>query len=356
MLFLPGVSHYVKAAHRVMQVSIPESELLYSMQKVKWGVLGCAGFARSTAIPAMLKANNVELTAIASRDKSKSDAFAHEFGFTRSYSSYEALLADDEVQAIYIPLPNGLHGEWTKKAATAGKHCLVEKPFAVSVEEAIEVAEVVRTNNVKVMEAFMWRFHPMHRRVKELIHKGVIGAVRNVRTSFTFSITRAPNVRLSSELNGGGLMDVGCYCISEARFLFDAEPTRVYARADYDREYQVDMLASGILEFPTGRASFDCGFELPFRCDYEVAGSNGRIVCPLAALPGENPEIYIHTADGVTTERFPGVNQYVLEFEHFSRSLLDNLPLDYDTEDAIKQQRVIDAVYRSTRSGVAETV
>jgi predicted dehydrogenase len=177
-----------------------------------------------------------------------------------------------------------------------------------------------------------------------------------VRTAFTSSITRAPNVRLNAELAGGGLMDVGCYCISQSRFLFDSEPLRVYSRADYDPEYKVDMLACGILEFPTGRATFDCGFELPFRCDYEVAGSKGRIVCPLSVLPGDGAELQIQVGGATETERFPGFNQYSLEFDHLSRSIMEGTPLDYDTADAIKQQKVIDAIYRSTRSGQSEIV
>lgn len=326
------------------------------MRKVKWGVLGCAAFAHKTAIPAMLKADNVELAAIASRSKEKAAAFAAEFGFARSYGSYEELLADPEIEAIYNPLPNGMHPEWTIKAAEAGKHSLVEKPFASSLAEAEAVHEVVTRRGVKVMEAFMWRFHPMHLRTRELIRSGAIGPLRFVRTAFTFMIQRAANVRLSAELAGGGLMDVGCYCVSEARFLFEAEPVRVYARADYDKEYDVDMLACGVLEFEAGRATFDCGFELPFRCDYEAAGSKGRITCQNAILPGDTAEITIDIAGEQVKESFPGVNHWTLEFEHLSTCILENTQLSYDTSDAIKQQRVIDAIYRSTRSGNSEAV
>jgi len=327
-----------------------------TMRRVKWGVLGCAAFARSTAIPAMQQAEGVELTGIASRSLEKADAFAREFGFQKAYGSYEAMLADPEIEAVYNPLPNGMHPEWTIKTAEAGKHCLVEKPFAANVDEALAVAEVARARNVRVMEAFMWRFHPMHRRARQLIREGAIGEPRLVRSSFTFTIAREPNVRLDAQLAGGGLMDVGCYCVSEARFLFDAEPIRVYARADYDPEYKVDMLASGILEFPHGRALFDCGFELPFRCSYEVAGSKGRIVCPNAILPGDRGEIQVEVGGEPRVERFPGVNQWSLEFEHLSRSIVDGTPLDYDTEDAVRQQRVLDALARSTHSGLPEAV
>ena len=326
------------------------------MRKVKWGVLGCAAFARNTAIPAMLRATNVELTGIASRSKEKAAAFAEEFGFEHAYGSYEELLADPQIEAVYNPLPNGMHPEWTIKAAEAGKHSLVEKPFASSAAEAEEVAESVVKHNVMVMEAFMWRFHPMHLRTRQLIREGAIGPVRFVRSAFTFMIQRAANVRLNAELAGGGLMDVGCYCISEARFLFDAEPVRVYARADYDPEYKVDMLACGILEFENGRAVFDTGFELPFRCDYEVVGSKGRIFCPSAILPGEAAELVIER-DGVRErEAFPGINQWTLEFEHLSQCIAEGSPLAYGISDAVKQQKALDAVYRSTRSGLPEMV
>lgn len=162
------------------------------MRKVRWGVLGCAAFAKSTAIPAMRVAEGVELTGIASRSQEKAEAFKQEFGFRKAYGSYEELLADPEIEAVYNPLPNGLHPEWTIKAAEAGKHSLVEKPFAANVQDALKAAEVVRQQGVKVMEAFMWRFHPMHQRARQLIREGAIGPVKYVRSSFTFTITRGP--------------------------------------------------------------------------------------------------------------------------------------------------------------------
>ena len=180
------------------------------MRKVKWGVLGCAAFAKSTAIPAMLLAENVELVGIASRTKDKAEAFAKEFGFTKIYGSYEEMLADPEIEAVYNPLPNGLHPEWAIKTAQAGKHTIVEKPFAANVAEALEVQQAAKTHNVKIMEAFMWRFHPMHRRARQLIRDGSLGEVKLVRVAFTFMLERKQNVRLDAQLAGGGLMDVGC--------------------------------------------------------------------------------------------------------------------------------------------------
>lgn len=327
------------------------------MRPVKWGVLGCALFAKNTAIPAMLKANGVELTGIASRSIEKAEAFAQEFGFKKAYGSYEEMLADPEIEAIYNPLPNGMHPEWAIKTAEAGKHSIVEKPFAASVQEVEEVAAVAAKHNVKIMEAFMWRFHPMHLRTRQLLREEVIGKPRFVRSAFTFMIERKQNIRLDSELSGGGIMDVGCYCISEARFLFEEEPNQVYARADIDSEYNVDMLASCILEFPSGRrCNFDAGFELPYRCDYEVVGDKGRIYCPNAILPGEGAELHIQIGSTNSVEKFPGINQWSLEFEHLSQCIVEDKAPDYGMEDAIKQQRVIDAVYRSVKSGQPETV
>lgn len=326
------------------------------MRKVKWGVLGCAAFARSTAIPAMLQAKGVEVAAIASRSLEKAREFAQQFDIPRAYGSYEELLADPEIEAIYNPLPNGLHPEWTIKAARAGKHSLVEKPFAANVAEAEQVAQAVREHGVRVMEAFMWRFHPMHRFVRQRIREGAIGELKFVRSAFTFVLARGPNVRFDPALAGGSIMDVGCYCISAARFLFDAEPIRAYARADYDPEYHVDMLACGMLEFPSGYATFDTGFILPFRCDYEAVGTQGRIYVPRAFLPGDEAEVIVDAGDRVERERFPGINQWALEFEHLSACIAEGHPQEYDVDDAIRQQRVIDAVYRSTRSRQPEDV
>jgi predicted dehydrogenase len=326
------------------------------MRKVRWGVLGCAAFAKSTAIPAMQLAEGVELAGIASRTREKAEEFRQAFGFQKAYGSYEEMLADPEIEAVYNPLPNGLHPEWTIKAAQAGKHSLTEKPFARNMAEAQAVAEAARQNGVKVMEAFMWRFHPMHQRVRQLIRDGAIGPLRFVRSAFTFTIARQTNVRLDAELGGGGIMDVGCYCISTARFLFDAEPVRVYARAEFDPEYKVDMLACALLEFENGWSTFNAGFTLPYRCEYEAAGSKGRLIVANAYLPGDSPDLLIEIDGKTEREPFHGINQWQLEFEHLSRSIAEGTPLAYDVEDAIKQQKVIDAVYRSIRSGQPETV
>jgi predicted dehydrogenase len=250
-----------------------------------------------------------------------------------------------------------MHPEWTIKTVEAGKHGITEKPFAANVAQMFAVHEATEKAGVKIMEAFMWRFHPMHLRARQWVQEEAIGKIRLFRTAFTFNIARSTNIRLDPALAGGGIMDVGCYCISEARYFFGAEPYAVYANADMDAEFGVDMLASGTLLFEKGRALFDCGFELPYRCDYEIVGEKGRIYCPNAILPGENAELYLYREGAEAVhETFPGINQWSLEFEHLSRSIVEGTPLAYDTQDAIKQQKVIDAVYRSAQSGKREDV
>lgn len=322
------------------------------MEKVTWGVLGCANFARTRAIPAMLKTPSVELVGVASRSAEKAEAFRSEFGVARAYGSYEEMLDDPGIAAVYIPLPNGLHAEWTIKATERGKHVLCEKPLTADAAEAERVAEAVRRAGVKMMEAFMWRLHPQHERARQAIEDGAIGVVRLVRGAFTFAIQRKPNVRLDAELAGGSVMDVGCYPISGARFYFHDEPTTAYARGAIDPEYGVDMSMAGVLTFPNGLAVVDCGFHVPFRSDLEVVGEKGSITFPKAWLPDEEATVVINGE----TEKLPPANQYVNEFEHFSQCVLNGTPPRYGPEDAVKQMRVVDAVRRSIRSGQPEAV
>jgi predicted dehydrogenase len=321
-------------------------------QEVRWGVLGCANFARKTAIPAMLKSRNVRLAAVASRTKERAEEFARESGAERAYGSYEDLLADDTIQAVYNPLPNGMHGEWVIEAARAGKHSLCEKPFTSTADEARAVAEAANAAGVQVMEAFMWRFHPQHALARKAIDDGEIGHVRIVRAAFSFPIVRQSNIRLSADLDGGSVMDVGCYTISGSRFYFGGEPLTAYARGAFDPEYGVDMSMAGVLDFGEGRAVIDCGFNVAYRCEIEVVGEKGRIHIPKSFLPDEEATLRIND----TEHRLPPVNQYVLEFEHFSECVLDWRKTQYGLEDAIAQMKVVDAVRRSMRSGAAERI
>lgn len=322
------------------------------MVKVKWGVLGCASFARRRTIPALLKSPSAELVGVASRDREKAESFRAEFGLPRAFGSYEEMIGDPEIQAVYIPLPNGLHGEWMIKAARARKHCVTEKPFATNAAEASEVARVAAQEGVFVTEAFMWRLHEQHLAAHRAIADGAIGPVRLVRSCFTYPMARQPNVRLVPSLAGGCVMDIGCYPISAARYYFGAEPTVAYARGSIDPEYGVDMRVGGVLEFPEGRAMFDCAFDLPFRVGLEVVGETGILRVPKPWLP--DPEAVI-TVNG-EERRFPEQNQYVSQFEQFSQSILRGTSPPHGPEDAVLQMSAIDAVLRSVRSGSPEPV
>lgn len=322
------------------------------MVKVKWGVLGCANFARRRTIPAMLESPSVELVGVASRTLEKAEAFRSQFNLARAYGSYEEMLADRKIQALYIPLPNGLHAEWMIKAAEAGKHSLCEKPFASNAAEARQVAEAVKRTGVFVMEAFMWRFHSQHLRARKAIERGEIGPLRLVRSAFSFLIPRKPNVRLVPELAGGSVMDIGCYPISAARFYFGDEPSVAYARGSVDAEYGVDMRMAGVLDFSQGQALIDCSFNLPYRTDLEIVGESGTIIIPKPWLPDPETTLIINGR----AERPPAENQYVAEFEQLSHSIVSGTAPPYGPEDAIRQMKVVDAVRRSMESGRPEAV
>jgi len=322
------------------------------MQRLIWGVLGCASFARRRTIPALLRTPSARLTAVASRSAERAEAFRAEFELPRAHSSYEALLADPEVGAVYVVLPNGLHAEWTARALEAGKHVVCEKPFATDADEARRVAAAASRAGRHVMEAFMWRFHPQHLRARAAIDTGAVGRVQLVRGAFSFPLERGANVRWRPDLAGGSLMDLGCYPISAARFYFGAEPLRARAWGDVDAEYGVDRRIAAVLEFAGGRALLDCAFDLPFRSDLEVVGERGTVALPRAWQPPEEAEIVV----AGQAERLPAANHYVEMFEHFSRAVLDGTAPRYGPADAVAQMRAVEAVLRSVHSGASEPV
>lgn len=322
------------------------------MAKVRWGVLGCANFAQRRTIPAMLESPTVDLVGVASRSEEKAESYRRQFKLRRAYACYEDLLDDPQIDAVYIPLPNGLHAEWTIRSLERGKHCICEKPFASNAAEAARVAGVAAEKGLFAMEAFMWRLHSQHQRGMEAVISGKIGTVRLVRGAFSFPIPRKPNVRLVPDLAGGSVMDVGCYPISAARYYFAAEPARAFARGEIDPEYKVDMGMSGVLEFAAGRALMDCSFSLPYRTEVEIVGESGRILIPKPWLPDPEAVIEINGQQ----ERLPPENQYIKQFEYFSNAILSGRPPLYGPEDAVLQMRVIDAVRRSMSSGLPEAV
>ncbi len=316
------------------------------MKKLKWGVLGCSGFARRRSIPAMMHSRYSEVVAIASRTAEKAESFRAEFDLARGYGSYEELLDDPEIEAIHIPLPNALHAEWTLRAIEKGKHVLCEKSFSDNVEQTEKVASAVKRTGLQFMEGFVWRMHPQHELARRLIDENKIGAVRLVRAAFSFVLNNRPNIRLDRQLGGGAILDVGCYPLSAARFYFGAEPVQVCMTACIDPQWDVEMGATGILEFSAGAAVIDCSFDLPYRTDLEIVGDRGRIYFPRAWQPPDEATIFVND-EVVTVEH---ANHYERMFEHFSYSVLNGLPVRFGADDAVNQVRTVSAVLDSIRN------
>jgi predicted dehydrogenase len=330
---------------------------------VQWGVLGVAKIATEKVIPALQKAGNGEVAAIASRDGARARAAAAALGIARAYGSYEELLADPQIEAIYNPLPNELHVEWTEKALAAGKPVLCEKPIALTAEEAARLIAARASSGKLVAEAFMVRFHPQWRRVRELLRSGAIGDVQAIQTLFTYRLLDPANVR-NIPPGGGGLYDIGCYAIVTARFAFGAEPVRVAASFDLDPAFGTDRLASAIFEFPGGRhLTFSVATQLSPAQRVTLAGTTGRIdvKVPFNAPPDRAVDIVIDTgADlfggGARVESFAAVDQYTLQGEAFARAVRGEAEWEFPLEDAIANMKAVDACLRAAKSGRWEPV
>ena len=323
-------------------------------ERIRWGILSTANIGLKRFIPGAAASRNGTVTAIASRDGARANAAAQRLGIATAYDSYEALLADPDVDAIYNPLPNSLHAEWTLKAAAAGKPVLCEKPLAVSSAQAREMIAGCRRHGVLLMEAFMYRFHPQHARVRELLEGGAIGELRAVRTAFTFMLEPfdPKNVRLQGELAGGALMDVGCYTVNAARMLFGEEPLWASAQWDFRDAFGVEVMLAGVLGFSDGRmATFDCGFRAAGQGSYVAAGTKGQIEILNAFVPGTAPTPLLLTdGEGRHQEQIAGTDQYRLEAEEFADALLTGRPLRIPPEDAVATLRAIEALHGSARA------
>src|SRR6202158_98872 len=334
-----------------------------SDNKVKWGVLGVASIATRKVIPGMQKGAWSEVTAIASRDPQKAEHAAHKLGIPRSYGSYEELLADPDIEAIYNPLPNHLHVPWSIKAAEAGKHVLCEKPLSLTVAEAKTLLAVRDRTGVKMGEAFMVRTHPQWLRTRELIRGGVIGELRAITGGFSYFNRDAANVRSVLDWGGGGMMDIGCYPITTSRFVFGEEPTRVVGLVERDPDFKTDRLASAILDFPSGQATFTCSTQMVAHQRMQFFGTKGRIEIeiPFNAPPDRATRIFIDNGSdlfggGVTTESFPICDQYTIQGDAFSRAVRGQGEVPSSIEDAILNMAVIEAALRSGESGKWEKV
>ncbi len=326
--------------------------------KVQWGVLGVAQIAVRKVIPGMQRVEWSEISAIASRDLHKAQAAARQFGIAKAYGSYEELLRDPAIEAVYNPLPNQLHVPWTLKAAEAGKHVLCEKPLGLSAGEASALLAARDRNGVKIGEAFMVRTHPQWLRVRELIDAGQIGALRSIVGFFSYFNRDPANIRNVAAWGGGGLMDIGCYPITTSRFVFRQEHARVIGLMERDPEMKVDRLTSAILDFPSGQSIFTCSTQLVPYQRMQFFGTQGRIDVEIPFnAPSDRPaRIFIDNGrdlfgGGVKTEEFAACDQYAIQGDVFSRAIREGGEVPVSVEDAIKNMSVIDAIFRSAESG-----
>ncbi|HXU16338.1 MAG TPA: Gfo/Idh/MocA family oxidoreductase [Terriglobales bacterium] len=326
--------------------------------KVRWGVLSTSQFALRLAVPAMQKSEWCDIRAIASREQAKAEKAALALGIPKTYASYEELLRDPDIEAIYNPLPNHMHVPWSIKAAEAGKHVLCEKPLGVSVREANELQRVQERTGVKIGEAFMVRTNPQWLRARELVRSGRIGQLRSIVGHFSYFNRDANNIRNKYQIGGGGLMDIGCYPITTSRFIYDEEPKRVVSLLERDPDMEVDRLASVILDFPSGQAIFTCGTQLVPYQRMNLLGTKGRIEIEIPFnAPNERPcRIFVDdggdlTGKTISTETFPVCDQYTIQGDLFSRAIREDLEVPVPVTDAIKNMAVIEAAFRSAQSG-----
>jgi predicted dehydrogenase len=331
---------------------------LATVRKVKWGVLGAASIAVRKVIPGMQTGEWSEVMAIASRDLAKGEAAAQKLRIAKVYGSYEELLADPRIEAVYVPLPNHLHVPWSIKAAEAGKHVLCEKPLSLSVAEAKTLLAVRDRTGVKMGEAFMVKTHPQWLRTRGLIRSGRIGELKAITGVFSYFNRDAGNVRNVVEWGGGGIMDIGCYPIVTSRFIFGEEPTRVVALLERDPEFKTDRLASAILDFPSGQATFVCSTQMVPYQRMQFLGTKGRIEIeiPFNAPPDRATRIFLDDGkdvfgNGITTEAFPVCDQYAIQGDTFSRAVRGEGEVPMPIEDSIKNMAVIEALFRAGESG-----
>jgi len=324
------------------------------MAKVRWGILSTANIGMKKVTPAMQRGELCEVVAVASRSLATARAAADSLGIPRAYGSYEELLADPEVDAIYNPLPNHLHVPWSVRAIEAGKHVLCEKPIGLSAAEAQALIDAAaRRPQLKVMEAFMYRHHPQWQRARELLRSGALGELRTVHSFFSYFNRDPANVRNMADIGGGGLMDIGCYTISLSRFLFDAEPRRACGLIDYDPQFGTDRLASGMLDFAGGSATFTCSTQLTSYQRVQIFGTQARIEIEIPFnAPSDRPtRLWLQRGGDLEEISIPACDQYTIQGDLMARAILDDTPVPTPLSDSLANMRAIEALVQSARRG-----
>ncbi len=320
---------------------------------MRWGVISTARIATEKVIPGMKKSQLSRVDAIASRSLDTAERAAGELGVERAYGSYEELLSDPDVEAVYIPLPNHLHLEWTKAAAAAGKHILCEKPLAMTAGEAREMVEICHSAGVLLMEAFMYRLHPMWVKTKELIDNGAIGEVRAVQTVFSYFNDDPTNIRNIPEVGGGALYDIGCYAINVARLIFGGEPGEVKASVRRDEVLGTDIVTSGLLDFGGRHATFICSTQLEANQQVDILGTEGRLVVEIPFnIPPDRPTRVLQIAGGappvdpgVEVHELATADPYTVQADAFSKSIRSGTPVPVAPDDAVANMEVIERIF-----------
>ena len=321
--------------------------------KLRWGILSTANIGIQKVIPAIQKAHNCEVVAISSRNIQLAKNAASNLGIEKAYGSYEEMLADPDIDAIYNPLPNHLHVAYSIKALEAGKHVLCEKPIGLNTEEAIFLQnESKKYPNLKLMEAFMYRFHPQWKAVKQWVDEGKIGEVKTIQSFFSYYNDDPKNIRNQDDIGGGALMDIGCYCIQFPRFIFGKEPQRIIGLVDRDPVMKTDRITSGMLDFGHGiSSSFTCSTQLqPFQ-RAQIIGTLGRIEVeiPVNAPADKETKVTVFLGDKPNVHLFGPADQYTVQAEEFAMSVLDGSQIPTPFSDAIANMKIIDAIFESEK-------
>jgi predicted dehydrogenase len=325
--------------------------------RLRFGVLGCASIAVRKVIPAIARSARCEVVALASRDADRAATAAAGLGIARHHGSYDDLLADADVEAVYIPLPNHLHAEWTLRAAAAGKHVLCEKPLALDTAQAAEMIEGCRQAGVTLMEAFMYRVHPLWRRVHALVTDGSIGELEAIQAFFSYRNLDPENIRNIVEYGGGALLDIGCYPINVARWMFGEEPSNVVGAVRYDPTFGTDVLSSAVLDFGGRHATFTCSTQVEDDQRVHLIGTQGRLLVEIPFnIPPDRPTRIIHAAGGnppvapdIEVITIPEADPYAVQADAFAAAIRDGAPVPIPPEDAIGNLRVIERILDGSR-------
>ena len=321
------------------------------MEKVLWGILSTSKFAARATIPAMQKSKYSEVRAIASRNIDSAAKAGKDLKIPKVYGSYESLLSDPEINAVYIPLPNHLHVDWTLNALKAGKHVLCEKPIGLNYADAQRLANASKDfPRLKLMEAFMYRHHPQWAKVKELVAQKAIGEIKSVYSVFSYYNDDTSNIRNIAEAGGGAMLDIGCYCTSLSRFVFGREPRRVMAHVEYDPHTKVDRFASALLDFGSGTASFSTGTQMQPYQTVDIHGTQGRIEMEIPFnAPNDRPtRMWLQKGSAKEELQFDVCDQYTIQADLFAEAILNNGDVPTPIEDAMANMKVIDAVKESS--------